>query len=99
MPKYEVSLNHPLYDKDTELDVQDVGRVQNGGSVVVNLTEDQADNIKASDYVKAKKVAQDTPTTWEDQQEEAAKKVAEENPADTSQPDLGPGITGEGGEK
>jgi len=100
MPKYEVSLNHPDYPKETILDVQDVGSVPNGGSVVVLLNEESAANIKESDMVKIKKVAESTPTTVEANSEEAAKQVAEENPADTSQPDTGPGITGdEGGEK
>jgi len=72
MPKYEVSLDDKTYTGEgVSLDIQDVGRVPNGGSVVVNLSEEQYQNIKDSDNpsVKIKKAAESTPTTWEEMQQ------------------------------
>lgn len=58
--KYEVTIDNPAYEKGAELLVNGVGLVKNKGSVVAWIPDaDRVEELKGSEGVRIKKVADD----------------------------------------
>lgn len=79
MPRYEVTYKNKDMDDNVDVDVHGVGRIANGGSRVVDLSDEQADAIRDSEnsFLKLKQVKADRPTTMEEEQAAQAQEVAD----------------------